>query len=159
PSSNDALLAAESDPLSYAQLAQHIDTTVAALNHFGVGRGDSVAFVLPNGPLAASAFLALSCGATCAPLNPTYRTEEFEFYLSDLEAKALVVEAGVQSPATDAAQKLGIPLLELRPHGASAGLFVLQGEPGSAPSRPGLAQTDDVAMVLHTSGTTARPKI
>ena len=157
--SADVLLAAESDPLSYALLAQHIDTTVVALNYFGVGRRDSVAFVLPNGPLAASAFLALSCGATCAPLNPSYRTEEFEFYLSDLEAKALVVEAGVESPATEAAQKLGIPLLELKSRGSSAGAFVLQGEPGAAPARAGLAGPDDVAMVLHTSGTTARPKI
>ncbi len=156
---DDALLAAESDPLSYGQLAQHIDTTVAALNYFGVGRGDSVAFVLPNGPLAASAFLSLSCGSTCAPLNPSYRTEEFEFYLSDLEAKALVVEAGVDSPATDAAQKLGIPLLELKPNGPGAGSFVLQGEPAAAPAQAGLAGPDDVAMVLHTSGTTARPKI
>jgi acyl-CoA synthetase (AMP-forming)/AMP-acid ligase II len=158
-SRGDALLAADCDPISYGRLAQHIDTTVVALNYFGVGRGDSVAFVLPNGPLAASAFLSLSCGATCAPLNPSYRTEEFEFYFRDLEAKALVAEAGVDSPATNAAQKLGIPLLELKPHGSSAGSFVLQGQPGAAPARGGLAEPSDVAMVLHTSGTATRPKI
>ena len=154
-----ALLAADYEPISYARLAQHIDTTVAALNHFGVGRGDSVAFVLPNGPLAASAFLSLSCGAICAPLNPSYCAEELEFCLGDLEAKALVVEAGVDSPATSAAQKLGIPLLELKPHGSSAGSFVLQGQPGAAPARGGLAEPSDVALVLHTSRTTSRPKV
>ena len=60
-----------------------------------------MAFVLPNGPLAASAFLSLCCGATCAPLNPAYREEEFEFYLSDLEARALVVEEGADSVDPD----------------------------------------------------------
>ena len=154
-----AILSESQSPLSYGQLGQHIDTTVLALNRFGVGRGDSVAFVLPNGPLAASAFLSLSCGATCAPLNPAYRQEEFEFYLGDLEARALVVEEGADSPATAAAQKLGIPLVELRAHGDAAGSFVLQGEPGQPPAKGGLAEPDDVAMVLHTSGTTARPKI
>lgn len=155
----NALLGEAGGSLSYGQLAQHIDTTVAALNRFGVGRGHSVAFVLPNGPLAASAFLSLSCGATCAPLNPAYREEEFEFYLSDLEARALIVEAGADSPATSAAQRLGVSILELSPHGDSVGSFVLQGEPSEPPARGGLAEADDVAMVLHTSGTTARPKI
>lgn len=154
-----AILGEGQQSLTYGQLGQHIDTTVLALNHFGIGRGDSVAFVLPNGPLAASAFLSLSCGATCAPLNPSYREEEFEFYLSDLEARALVVEQGADSPATAAAQKLNIPILELKAHGDCAGSFVLQGEPGEAPANGGLAEPDDVAMVLHTSGTTARPKI
>jgi len=157
--SGNVLLGLAAGPLSYAEISQHIDTTVLALHYFGVGRGDSVAFVLPNGPLAASAFLSLSCGATCAPLNPACRQEEFEFYLNDLEAKALVVEAGVNSPATEAAQKLGIPLLELKPHGPRAASFVLQGEPGTATARGGLAESDDVALVLHTSGTTARSKI
>lgn len=155
----NVLLGLAANPMSYAEISQHIDTTVLALHYFGVGRGDSVALALPNGPLAASAFLSVSCGATCAPLNPACRQEEFEFYLKDLEAKALVVEAGVHSPATDAAQKLGIPLLELKPHGPQAGSFVLQGEPGGAPAKRGLAEPDDVAMVVHTSGTAARPKI
>jgi acyl-CoA synthetase (AMP-forming)/AMP-acid ligase II len=154
-----AILGEGQQPLSYGQLGQHIDTTVLALNHFGVGRGDAVAFVLPNGPLAASAFLSLSCAATCAPLNPSYREEEFEFYLSDLEARALVVEEGADSPATAAAQKLGIPILQLKAHGDHAGAFVLQGEPGAPPAKGGLEEPDEVAMVLHTSGTTARPKI
>ncbi len=156
-SSDNALLAAKRDPLSYEQLAQQIDTTVVALNYFGLGRGDSIAVALPDGPLAASALVSLSCGATCTPLDSSCRAGEFEFYLNDLEAKALLVEAGVDSPATHAAQKLGIPLLELRPHGSCAGSFVLQGQPGRAPARGGPAQPDDVAIVLRTSHT--RPKI
>lgn len=147
-SRDDALLAENCDPLSYEQLAQQIDTTLVALNYFGIGRGDSVALALPDGPLAAAAFLSLASGAICAPLDPSCRTEEFEFRLRNLEAKALVVESGVDSPATHAAQKLGVRLLESKPRGPSAGSFVLQGEPGPAPERGGPAQPDDIAVIL-----------
>ena len=59
----------------------------------GVGRGDRVAIVLPNGPEMAAAFLSVAAAAAAAPLNPAYRQDEFEFYLGDLNAKALIVEA------------------------------------------------------------------
>ena len=132
--------------------------TVATLNAKGIGRGDRVAIVLPNGPEMAAAFVAIACGATTAPLNPSYREDEFAFYIDDLKAKALVVLKGAETPARAAAQKLGVPLLEVVP-GEAAGAFTLEGgSPGTA-ARPGMAEADDVALVLHTSGTTARPKI
>ncbi len=155
-----ALSAAERRSLDYGGLLQLIETTALALNRFGIGRGQAVAAVLPNGPEAAAAFLAVSSAATYAPLNPAYRREEFDFYLGDLEARALIVEEGASSPATDAAQALGIPLIELRVAAdAPAGAFQLQGEPRTLDGAGGLAAAEDVALVLHTSGTTARPKI
>lgn len=132
--------------------------TVAALNGLGIGRGDRVAIVLPNGPEMAAAFLAIGSGATTAPLNPAYRAEEFTFYLTDLRAKALVVLHGMASDAREVAARLSIPVLDLIP-GEAAGDFTLEGgEPGNA-ARPGQAWPEDEALVLHTSGTTARPKI
>ena len=76
-----------------------VDRTVVTLNRLGVGRGDRVAIVLPNGPEMATAFLCVAAAAAAAPLNPAYRQDEFEFYLGDLKAKALIVEAGSESPA------------------------------------------------------------
>ena len=64
--------------------------------------------MLPNGPEMATAFIAIASGATAAPLNPAYKADEFEFYMSDLKAKALVVERGSTSPAIAVAQKLGM---------------------------------------------------
>jgi hypothetical protein len=58
----------------------------------GIGRNDRVAIVLPNGPEMATCFMACASGVASAPLNPAYRADEFEFYLSDLNAKALIVE-------------------------------------------------------------------
>ena len=106
-------------------------------------------------------FFAIASGATTAPLNPAYRAEEFEFYLSDLNAKALILEEGRESPALAAAPKPGVGLIELMPEPRrGAGAFRLLGDAGhaAAPARTG-AKRDDVALVLHTSGTTSRPKI
>ena len=102
-----ALSAPERSSLSFAGLREHIRYTVDELNTRGVGRGDRVAIVLPNGPEMASSFICIACGAVTAPLNPGYRQEEFEFYLSDLNARALVVAAGDETPARAAAEKLG----------------------------------------------------
>ena len=148
--------------LSYGQLRQLIINTVSQLNGWGIGRNDRVAIVLKNGPEMAASFLAVACGTTSAPLNPAYRADEFEFYLSDLKAKALIVEKGSDTPAIDVAKKLGVMLLELVPTPAQgAGSFTLENQSGKKIwlQEGGWAQPDDVALILHTSGTTSRPKI
>ena len=148
--------------LSYGQLRQLIINTVSQLNGWGIGRNDRVAIVLKNGPEMAASFLAVACGTTSAPLNPAYRADEFEFYLSDLKAKALIVEKGSDTPAIEVAKKLGVTLLELVPTPAQgAGSFTLENQSSKKMRRQqgGWAQPDDVALILHTSGTTSRPKI
>lgn len=143
-------------PLSHGGLRRLIDATLSALNGQGIVRNDRVAIVLPNGPEMASCFIACASGVASAPLNPAYRADEFEFYLSDLRAKALIVEQGSTSPAVDVARKLGVRVIELLP-GEAAGSFSLMGlAAGGAAAH---AQAGDVSMVLHTSGTTSRPKI
>jgi len=77
--------------LTYARLRTRVEEVVATLNGLGIGRNDRVSIVLPNGPEMAVAFLGAASGAAAAPLNPTYRAAEFDFYLSDLGAKALIV--------------------------------------------------------------------
>ncbi len=155
-----ALLQPGGRPLTYGALRHLADSTMDRLNGLGIGRGDRVAIVLPNGPEMAAAFVAIGAAATTAPLNPAYRAEEFAFYLSDLNARALVVAAGSDSPAIAVAAEQGIPVLTLEPEpAAGAGAFRLEGESIGAADRPGRAEADDIALVLHTSGTTSRPKI
>jgi oxalate---CoA ligase len=155
-----AIAAHEAPPLTYEGLRALIERTCATLNDLGIGLGDRVAIVLPNGPEMAAAFLCVASAATPAPLNPAYKQDEFEFYLEDLRAKALIVEAGSESPALRAAEKLGVALLTLIPERqVGAGAFELSGSPLGAAIRPGPAKPDDVALILHTSGTTSRPKI
>ena len=150
------------DPLDFAGLRRQVETTVEALNRFGIGRNDRVAIVLPNGPEMASVFVSVACAATAAPLNPAYRQPEYEFYLSDLDAKAVILEFGSDSPARAAAVERGIAILELcvDPE-APAGTFHLARSRtgGDGSDSEGPAEEDDVALILHTSGTTSRPKI
>jgi acyl-CoA synthetase (AMP-forming)/AMP-acid ligase II len=119
---------------------------------------------LHGGAELATTFLGVAAGASVAPLNPAYRAEEFEFYLSDLAARAIIVERGSQSPAREVASRLGILVLELEPQPEiGAGAFSLSPTSGSLSSGRGkaweYAQPEDVALFLHTSGTTSRPKL
>ena len=162
PAQGTALSAPGGTPLSFGALRELCAATRQELNRLGIGRGDRVAIVLPNGPQMATAFIAVAHAATAAPLNPAYRADEFEFYLSDLNARALLVERGSTSVARDVAQRLSVPVIELV-HDAEAGAggFRLDtvAMPGAECGAPGEPQDDDGALVLHTSGTTSRPKI
>jgi acyl-CoA synthetase (AMP-forming)/AMP-acid ligase II/acyl carrier protein len=155
-----AILALGKSALTYSRLWELVLNTNAWFNQHGIGRGDCVAIVLPNGPQMAAAFLATASSAVAAPLNPNYRVNEFEFYLEDLQVKALIVAKADESSAREAAKKLGIAIFELEATGDEAGLFILSGDRiAQAEVFVGLAEPDDTALVLHTSGTTSRPKI
>ncbi|MFO7856471.1 MAG: acyl--CoA ligase [Paracoccaceae bacterium] len=141
--------------LSFGALRAQAAEVRGALAAAGIGPADRVAIVLPNGPEMAAAFVCVASGATAAPLNPAYRAEEFDFYLSDLGAKALVVEAGYDGPALGVAEAKGVRIVRLIGGGA-AGAFTLD---LARDEDPGPAGADAVGLVLHTSGTTSRPKI
>ena len=149
------------DWLSYGDLRALTETTVAALRGFGIGAADRVAIVLPNGPDMATAFVTIAQGAVTAPLNPAYREEEYAFYLQDLSARAIVLADGYDGPALAAARAQGLMILRLVADPASpAGSFALQAEGTvGAPADPARPGAEDVALILHTSGTTSRPKI
>ena len=154
-----AIAAPEREPLTYGGLHEQVGRAGDALGRAGIGPGDRVAIVLPNGPEMAAAFLATAAHATAAPLNPAYRVDEFAFYLEDLRAKALILQAGAESPATQAAERVGVPIIGLTPESAAgAGSFSLDVPAGAGDAR-GDGVGDDAALVLHTSGTTSRPKI
>ncbi|MBB3900532.1 acyl-CoA synthetase (AMP-forming)/AMP-acid ligase II [Methylobacterium brachythecii] len=149
-------------PLSFAALRALAERTVADLNAHGIGRGDRVAIVLPNGPEMATAFISVASGATSAPLNPSYKADEFEFYMSDLNAKLLIVAEGSESASVAVAEKLGLAVARLTPtpdQGAGSFTLAFAGEAASPAEQSGRAEPDDIALILHTSGTTSRPKI
>jgi len=154
-----AIIGSDTEALRYGALRTHIESVVSTLNGYGLGPRDRVAIVLPNGPQMASAFVSIAAGATAAPLNPAYRADEFNFFLSDLRASALVLMAESDSPARNVAKAQAIPIIELEPDKDIAGLFTLRSE--IVVSKKNIAPTvsDDTALILHTSGTTSRPKI
>lgn len=154
-----AIAAPERAPLTYGRLENHIENVVGTLNSLGIGRSDRVAVVLPNSPDMAVAFLAVASGAICAPLNPLYQASELRFFISDLRAKALIIQSGIDSPAIDIAKEKGISVIQLSPM-SEAGVFTFVGEKKVHQAvPPSFAKSEDTALILHTSGTTARPKI
>lgn len=154
--SQTALLAPGQPSITYGALVDTVRTVGGALRDRGLGRNDRVALVLPNGLAMATAFLGVASHATAAPLNPAYQEAELEFYLSDLDARALVTSDDLDTPARDVARERGIPVLTLTSPG-NTGPFQLEGE-GGTPSDDGAVDPGDTALVLHTSGTTSRPK-
>jgi amino acid adenylation domain-containing protein len=153
-----AILAPGRVALSYGELFEQVSRMVQRLNQLGIGCDDRVAIVLPNGPEMAVAFLSIAAGAVSAPLNPAYGVAEFDFYLSDLQARAVVTLKGMNSHIRQAASQRDIPVLEITPQ-RQAGMFQIEGEAQSREARMGFASEADIALILHTSGTTSRPKM
>ncbi|HUS06720.1 MAG TPA: AMP-binding protein, partial [Bryobacteraceae bacterium] len=154
-----ALLAPNRQALTYGGLAAQVERTGRLLKQLGFGPHHCIAVLLPNGPELASAFLSISSGAAFAPLNPAYSVTEFKFYLEDLQAAALATIPGYCPAAEEAAKSLGIGLLRLTPDTAQpAGTFDLSGE-GIGKSLAARESERRFALLLHSSGTTARPKL
>src|SRR5262245_30550556 len=107
-----ALLGRDDPPLTYRRLLSRVKSIAATLNAMGVRRNDRVAVVLPAGSELSVAILGVTYCATCAPLNPTYSSEEFGAYFTDLAVKALIIRGLADSPARAIAQKLGISVVE-----------------------------------------------
>src|SRR4029077_13385555 len=143
--------------LNYRELREQVDAAAGYLAQLGVGRGDRVALVLPNSVEAIVLFLAASIAGTAAPLNAAYKEEEFRFYLQDTGASVLVVPPG-QGEAARRAMPAGTRLVEA--HMDGQGRLAMESEAPLDRSRTaGSPGDDDVALVLHTSGTTNRPKL
>jgi acyl-CoA synthetase (AMP-forming)/AMP-acid ligase II len=157
-----ALAAPALQPMTYADLRRQVFYLRQQLNGWGIGRDDRVAVVLPNGPEMAAVFVAVTATSAVAPLNPAYKLDELVFYLEDLRPRALIVAVERAAAVVDAAERTGVPLIELSvPAGARAGELTLArpsrriGDPVDSDE----AKPDDLALLLHTSGTTARPKL
>ena len=150
------LTSEKNEKLSYGEFKifnEKISRQLAATN---IINSDRAAIVLPNGPLMASSFLSISSYMSAAPLNPSYKQEEFEFYLDDLKPKFLLVEPNSKSLAVIAAKNLNIPIFEMKiSDNQPLGTFELFDKETNYKN----PNDYDEALVLHTSGTTSRPKI
>jgi acyl-CoA synthetase (AMP-forming)/AMP-acid ligase II/acyl carrier protein len=155
-----ALVFSGGPPVTYGRLLEQVQAIGTRLRGAGIRGDDRVAVVLPNGPAMATAFLGVAAAAACAPLNPAYTAAEFDFYLEDLDARAVVVPSGSESPVREVARKRGVAVLEYSHRDGSEGrVFGLDGPADAPQARCEAADPQAVALVLHTSGTTSRPKM
>ena len=153
---NVALTSESSPPLLYKDLKSFVNKIASQLAGNGISNKDRAAIVLPNGPFMASSFLTLSSYMSAAPLNPSYKTNEYEFYLKDLNPKIVIVEPNSSNEVVGVAKNLSIPVCEIKiKKDDPSGLFNLF----DIESEYQLPEENDEGLVLHTSGTTSRPKI
>ena len=147
-------------PLSFQKLKEFCKDF--DLRKFGIGRSDVVCTAMPNGAEAAVCFWAISEQCVFAPLNPALTIAEVDFELEDLPCHTMILLSTDTSSSIagieDACKKRNVNVLRLVPDPKTVGLFTLKG------SAPAAAAADKVnaehlALVLHTSGTTKKPKI
>ncbi|KAI4201535.1 MAG: hypothetical protein LQ350_003150 [Teloschistes chrysophthalmus] len=150
--------------ISHGQLAKQCVHLGEALAGIGIGHGTAVSLSLPNSYEFLAFFLAITTHrAIAAPLNPAYKEEEVQFYINDIEAAAIIVPKGAcesGAPAVLAARKRSAAVIECCLNGETVEYDIkekgdLEGKEKKAVEEP---KEDDVALVLHTSGTTGKPK-
>jgi acyl-CoA synthetase (AMP-forming)/AMP-acid ligase II/thioesterase domain-containing protein/acyl carrier protein len=161
-----ALVAEGQDPLSYGELVRLMDRVRHRLNAMGYGRGDRIAIVAPNGPAMAALITGIWGCATAVPMNPALTVGEFAIHLRDLKVQAVAVDADMDTSdmntaARAAAREIGLPVLEVEriDKGVAGMIDFRPGVTGGQAARPGAALSDDLAMILTTSGTTSHSKI
>jgi acyl-CoA synthetase (AMP-forming)/AMP-acid ligase II len=158
-SERTALVSPEDErAITFGELEAAVLRLAGRLRTIGVERGDRVALVLPNGCEFVQILLAITAlGAAAAPLNPAYTADEHTFYLGDLGPRLLLAPAGDMEAARQAAgrevQVVDVVFSEQGPLGLIAGGHLVEREQAFDPGR-----ADDIALLLHTSGTTSRPK-
>jgi acyl-CoA synthetase (AMP-forming)/AMP-acid ligase II len=142
----------------YGSLSDQVERLAARLRQSGLEPGQVVAFALPNGIESLVSFLATArARLIAAPMSPTYKAEEYRFFLKDSEAQ-IVITTSEANPVRDAARDLSLPVWTAGRN--STGEVQLSG-PGLSSSTKGAADAPlpgDVALLMHTSGTTGRPK-
>ena len=142
--------------LTYDSLRRQVHDLAGQLRAAGIDRGDRVAIVLPNGIEAIVSFLAVAAAGTAAPLNPAYKSDEFRFYIEDTNPKALITS---DQTGEEAREVVPASTMQITARVSAEGQVSLS-MPGkrNGPRSPTEPRPDDVALVLHTSGTTSRPK-
>jgi len=145
--------------LTHRQLADRVGSLAGVLAAAGVRRGDRVALTLPNGPDMVQILFAITAlGAAAAPLNPAYTRSEFVFYLSDIEPRVFLMPASRPEAAITAAEECSITVLTAQAGGDSPAALYVDDKEIVPVTGFESGQPDDVGLVLHTSGTTSRPK-
>jgi acyl-CoA synthetase (AMP-forming)/AMP-acid ligase II len=154
-----ALCGPDGEVLTYGRLAAEVERIAGVLRGIGVGRDAPVLIVLPDGPALATTILASLTAGIAAPLSWGKTWHEYREAMSNDAARVVVLPAGHESPARDAAAEIGLPHIELAlaPPGAGE-TFSLMGDPIGPPAAASRPRADDIALVIHSSGTTGCSK-
>ncbi|MBV8290271.1 MAG: AMP-binding protein, partial [Mycobacterium sp.] len=139
---------------TFAEFDNAAARVATLLEQAGVEPGDRVGVMLPNTPAFAIAFYGIMYrGAVAVPMNPLLKAREVTFYLSNSGAKALFGTPAFADEASAGADEVGAQCWIVDDAGLMDLIADLPGQESPVERGP-----DDVAVILHTSGTTGKPK-
>ena len=157
PTGKSSVLLPGGPTISYGELRDEVERVAETLATV-ISPRQAVSIVLPNGLEFLVAFLAVArAGGIAAPLNSAYTLDEFKFFIEDADSQLAILPEGDHS-GREAAEQLGIPTLDASLD--SNGKVQLSRNGAELTERRDVLgpSPDDVALFLHTSGTTSRPK-
>ncbi|MFC5748456.1 AMP-binding protein [Actinomadura rugatobispora] len=180
----DALVIRE-DRLTYPELAAETDRFAAGLHALGIRYGDKVGILMPNSPDYVAALVgAAKLGAVAVPINGRFKVHELAHVISHADLALLVVSSDPDGVDYTALVSEVLPGLADGEPGRLTlpevpALRVVVDLQGSMPGSLGRPEFDaaaasvtreevkllqqrvrvrDAALLMYTSGTTARPK-
>ncbi len=154
-----AIVCSASAPLPYGDLERQIDTVRRQLRDAGFDRDARISVMMPNGPEAILALVALSCCAVAVPLDPRLTEAEIDQRLSRLHLSAIVLPHGGFDEVRRIAEQHGVALIEAAPAGWRHLGLALDIPTIGAPALDEEPDPRAPAFILQTSGTTAQPKL
>ena len=154
---NHAALILGDRSITYQQLIALVDQAAEQLIQLGFRKGDRIGLAFANGLEMIISFLAASTVGTAAPLNPAYTRDEFKFYLEDTTARGLIVPREGADEAHAAAREINVAVIDCALDENGRLQFSSQ-EALEGSSGDDVKGREDIALILHTSGTTSRPK-
>lgn len=151
-----ALIVADGDAISYAQLHARSRRVAALLHDAGLRRGDGIALVLPN----RAEFLEITWGAQLSglyytPVNTHFIPDEVAYVIDDSDAKAVFVDASMPELAAHLRSANAAPITHIAVGGPMAGWQSYEDALAAAGEAPPVS---DGSEMLYSSGTTGRPK-
>ena len=158
PSGKEAIIIPKGSTVTYGNFSNEIEKVSEILTGAGLEKGRAVSIVLENNLEFMVTFLAVSrAGGVAAPLNPSYTVDEFKFYVSDANSQFMIISEKAEV-ATVAAKVLKVPVIVAQSSESGAVSLSQNGSKLTKMINPSPPNPDDIALFLHTSGTTSRPK-
>ena len=156
---HSAISSLDSPPLTYEQLGELVKQTQSQFWQWGITREERVVLIAPaNSAVTLTLSLAIASNAICIPLNPNFSPSEYLTYLQQLQPQVLVVVEGYEASVT-AAKQLSIPIILVTPVENRIGWFEFTKKTGDQiKSKFSVPDSEDIAFVFQTSGSTAKPK-
>ena len=118
-----------------------------------VNKNENVAIVLNNSIDFVVSFFSIVNVGVSAPLNPNYTEAEFSFYFKDLKPKIIISNFEENHPAILCAKKNNIKVIKIE------NFSFVNAVKNKIKTKIKTSNTNDIALILHTSGTTSKPKM